>query len=91
MAYRRPETERTPLRVVSCGGSVMHFHCPTCDDEALLIGVPAFDRRVSCTVCSASAEVRIAHEAWCAPRRAGLVLRFPELRLHEHDSPDLWQ
>lgn len=91
MAHRRPDTERTPLRAVSRGSSVMHLHCPTCHDEALLIGVPAFDRRVSCTVCTASTEVRIAHEAWCAPRRARLLRRFPELRLHQHESPDLWQ
>jgi uncharacterized protein (DUF983 family) len=63
----------------------MHLRCPACGEEELFIGVPAFDQRVSCSGCGSSAEVRHAHERWCAVRRAELARMFPELRC-PHDE-----
>ncbi len=75
----KPRPERRSLRAVPTSASVMHLRCPACHEEALFIGVQAFDQRVSCDACGASSEVRHAHETWCAAKREILNREFPEL------------
>ncbi len=71
--------DRPPLRAVAPRESVMNLRCPHCGEEALFIGVPHFDQMVGCDRCGNEAEVRRAHEAWCAKRRGCLEQRFPDL------------
>ncbi len=87
MPNRRLNTAPVSLmRAVQARDSVMHLQCPFCGEEALFIGVPAFDRRVTCSKCGATPEVRHAHEAWCAGRRSELSRRFPELGAMEDNT-----
>lgn len=57
----------------------VHLRCPTCAWEMDHPQCTGFDLALKCPSCSAVAEFRQWHEAWCASRREILLRMFPKM------------